>query len=301
MPTLPFMRWFSAWSALLPALACCFPASAQTPVRFTNQHIDLRITFTPAAEPGGTNTLSLVVRNSDAGLNFAATNAVLVIPESARTEIPPGFEALGPAGSSLWILPQSQDPDLIYLGFSAEGIAPGLLEPSVTLRLVQLTGPGAFVLWQADGLGGLNIPINSRDGLSADDRIGLFVGSHAHFNAGFSTNGIHTLGFVAEARLAGTTNLVQSAVVPVRFDVLPLPDLPLLPARLGLPVLRSDGGLDVPVLDLVPGRRYVLEESADLQAWTSREEWLATGESMTRTLPAPLASHRSLRVRTRLD
>ncbi|MFM8357029.1 MAG: choice-of-anchor M domain-containing protein [Verrucomicrobiota bacterium] len=299
MPPPPH-RW-SWWPVFLLLLTVSGRAFPQGAVRFTNQHLDLRITFTPAAEPGGSPRLSLVVRNSDAGLNLASTNAVLVIPESARTEIPPGFEPLGPAGSSLWILPQSQNPDLIYLGFSAEGIAPGLLEPAVTLRLVQLTGPGDFVLWQADGLGGLAIPIQSRDGLSDADQLGLFVGSHAHFNAGFSASGSHTLGFEAEARLSGTTNRLRSAVVPVRFDVLPLPDRPLLPARLGLPVVRADGGLEVPVIELVPGRRYALEGSADLQAWQVLDAWPADTNSLTRVLPAPLEVHRSLRVRTLPD
>lgn len=298
---LPLSCRSSWWPVFLLLLAVSGRVSSQSPVRFTNQHIDLRITLAPAAEPGGTPGLSLVVRNSDAGLNLAPTNAVLVVPESARTEIPPGFEQLGAAGSSLWILPQSQDPDRIYLGFSAEGISPGFIEPAVTLRLVELTGPGAFVLWQADGLGGLNMPILSRDGLSAEDRLGLFVGSHAHFNAGFSARGRYTLGFEAEARLAGTTNLVRSAVVPVRFDVLPLPDLPLVPARLALPVARADGGLDVPVVEMVPGRRYSLEGSPDLVAWQVLDAWPATGDSSTRVLPAPLAGHRSLRVRTLPD
>jgi surface-anchored protein len=199
------------------------PPDLQSRVPLTNEHVDLRVLYDATAE---TNALSLVVRDEDLRINHDATNVVIRVPESAKLLLPPGFDAFGTEGDPLWILPQSQDPNLMYLGISAEGIGGGLFTGPITVRLLSVEGPGSFFLWQFDAFSGLRMVMNSRDGISEADAAQPFTGSHEHFNWGFSANGIHAVTFQAAARRPGETNDILSLPTTIVFAVEPLPDLP---------------------------------------------------------------------------
>jgi len=87
-------------------------------------------------------------------------------------------------------------------------------------------GPGSFFLWQSDGFGGIQMAMNSRDGIGASDRVQPLVGGHDHYNFGFTANGVHEVSFeVRGIHSASGTNVV-SLPQRIRFEVLPLPPSP---------------------------------------------------------------------------
>ncbi len=230
------------------------------PVILTNQHVDIHVRWTgDDPEP-----LAVAYWDADGGVILAATNAVLRVPEAARLELPDGFPELGPAGSFLWILPQSQDPGLVFLGFRS-AVPAGVLSEAANLSLREVRGPGDVVLWQA-GIGGLDIGWSTLDGLDGADRIPLSAGSHGHYNLGFSTNGIYELVLGAEGTAAGTGEPVRSADTVFRVEVLPLPEIPAGPARLTVVGPPVAGRLPL-LLEGTPGAVYRIESGADLAFW----------------------------------
>ncbi len=226
-PSRILFRTFQCWVWLLSCIAWTqraeLPPDLQSRVQLKNEHVDLRVLYTPTAE---TNQLRLVIRDEDQRLNHDATNAILMVPLSAQVFLPPGFDAFGTEGDPLWILPQSQNPELLYLGISAEGIGGGNFTGPITLRLLSVDGPGSFFLWQFDSFSGLNMVMNSRDGISETDTVPLFTGSHSHYNWGFGSKGLHSIIVQASARRPGETNDIVSLPTAFLFAVEPLPDLP---------------------------------------------------------------------------
>lgn len=193
-------------------------------IALTNAHVDLRLLY----RPGESNELALVIRDQDTAAQHDPTNVVLRLPESAQLPIPAGFDFFGPAGSPIWIAPQSQNPALLYLGISAEGIADGTLAGPATLSLMAHAGGGDFFLWQFDAFSGLNLLINSRDGIAESDVVSMIAGGHQHANWGFTSNGLHEVTFRVVARRPGSTNELTSAPTTLLFAVDPVPEPPAL-------------------------------------------------------------------------
>lgn len=215
-------RNLAALLAGLPILVATVSATDANRVFLATEHVDLRVDYNPAR----TNALTLLVRDEDNRTEHPAAVAVLVAEASAEVLLPADIPPLGQADDPLWVLPASQDPNLLYLGFSAERNPAGVFDGLLTVRLVGLDAPGHFFLWQTSPAGDFVFRMNTRDGVAPDDAVALPVGSHTHFNWGFTTNGIYRLTFQAEGRRVGeTTNLVSDAVT-FTFHVRPLPPSP---------------------------------------------------------------------------
>ena len=214
------------WACLLAAPWAWASDTAQSSltnrIAFTRQHVDIRLVFRADAE----TPITVQIRDGDRGINYPATNTVLVVAEQAKLAIPAGFEMFGPEGSPLWVLPQSQDPALLFLGFSSEGFPRDLFDGRLRLQLKEVHGPGSVFLWQADSAGGVTLRINSKDGLDANDRIEPLINGHDHYNLGFTTAGLYELVFQPSARTLGSETFLLGESVPVLFAVEPLPVVP---------------------------------------------------------------------------
>jgi hypothetical protein len=221
--TTPLWRRPGSASALPAALTALGTATllglAGERVRLTTEHVDLAVVHQPD-DP--TNRLALVISDDDLGATYLSNQVVLVVAEAARTELPADIPPLGSAGDPLWILPQSPDPQVLFLGLSAEDVPPGEFPEALTLRLRGVAGPGHVLAWQV-APGGLDVRFNSRDGLDDNDQILLFAGGHAHMNFGFTTNGVFELVFEVQGRRAGAATNDFSLPTPIRFEVEPLP------------------------------------------------------------------------------
>lgn len=207
------------WLCLTIGCLGLFIAHPDDRVRLTTEHVDLRVVY-QADDP--TNKLALVVRDDDHGASYRSNEVALVVAENARLILTGDLPPFGNAGDPLWILPQTQDPALLYLGLSTEGLPAGLFPDGPVLFLRAAHGPGHVFVWQAF-LGGLELRVNSRDGLDDNDVIPLVAGSHSHWNFGFTTNGVFELVFEVQGRRAGAATNDFSLPTPIRFEVEPLP------------------------------------------------------------------------------
>jgi surface-anchored protein len=194
---------------------------ADTPItELTHEHVDIRMVY----QSDSTNLLALLVRDSDFNRTYAPDEVILVVAEEARIDLPPGTP-FGAAGDSLWILPQSQDPNLLYLGTDAGAVPAGVFSGAMDFHLRDVDGPGHFYLWQAGGVGELHVRMNSADGITEEDRTTPIAGSHEHFNWGFTTSGVYRLTFQLSGQRMGESTNIYSPETVFTFHVLPLPDL----------------------------------------------------------------------------
>ncbi|GAB4004457.1 hypothetical protein GCM10029992_49470 [Glycomyces albus] len=148
-----------------------------------------------------------------------------VVPE-AETAIPAEdrYRFLGDAGDSMWLLPLSQDPELLWTGWSTEPLSRGQFEnDTVTMSLVGAEGPGEVVLWSVDTFGQPQVRFSSRDGLP--DAHGVNVPAHVHSIWSFTATGSYTLTWKVTGTLAdGAT--VTTGEVDYRWHVGELTDEP---------------------------------------------------------------------------
>lgn len=245
-------------AAMLLVMAAPVRAIAEVAVLVT-EHVDLRVTD----DPGRTNRLGLEVVDEDRRVVYPPEQVVLVANERARLILPAGTP-FGEEGADFFALPQSQDPDLLYLGVSAEGLSVNTFADGPSLRLKSIEGPGRFFVWQASAFGDLDVRIDSGNGVGNEDALTPIAGSHEHANWGFTSPGVYKVTFEVHARIRGETTNRVSLPAPVTFHVRPLPQGP---GEVRAARLAEGGHLDFEVVG-TPGAVYTLESSDDLRAWT---------------------------------
>jgi surface-anchored protein len=202
--------------ATVAALAGAPRASALC-VQFTEGHVDLLGVIWNSSS----NQLSLLASDANSGLLYASNQCVVLLPESMKFTLPAGTP-LGNAGDPLWILPQNPYNGVPYVGVSAETVPAGVFNDPFTLTLTRLEGPGQFIVWQTGSFGSYDVKMDTRDGIGPNDKLTLLVGGHAHYNWGFTTNGVYRAYFQAAGVRVGQSTNTVSPETPFTFHVLPL-------------------------------------------------------------------------------
>lgn len=168
---------------------------------YTRGHGDVRVGYS-----GGALTLkaqldwNAIVNGSNAGtfptpVQFAPTNLIIVVtndtvPRPAGSE----WDFLGnEEGDPCWYIPQTQDTNRVWFGFSAEDLTPGDWngDLQITLVDVQESGFGYVSLYQTDAFGSPNVLFDTYDGIGTDDVFSYAVGLHAHYNWVFTDSGTY--------------------------------------------------------------------------------------------------------------
>jgi hypothetical protein len=131
--------------------------AAQAQVTLPSGHTDIGASYS-----GGEWDLHIHTDDEE----FAPGDAILFVSETAAFTRPGSaafaFTGVG-AGETLYRLPQSQNPELLYIGFSTEEIASGggspfdsYLDPDprvnltsrwISFNVTSVTGPGTFSIW----------------------------------------------------------------------------------------------------------------------------------------------------------
>ncbi len=165
---------------------------------------------------------------------YEASEIFAVVPDSPVAR--PGgaqwdFLGVG-SGQNLWILPQSQDPGVPFLGLATEELSGADWSTDLTFSLSGFSGPGDFSLYATDGFGTPTAYWVTSDGLAAGDAFAMAAGNHAHFNWAFTSQGSYAL----DITISGThvTDGFQSATETFEFNVVPEPSTYMLFALAGM-------------------------------------------------------------------
>ncbi|ASW54788.1 choice-of-anchor M domain-containing protein [Plantactinospora sp. KBS50] len=156
------------------------------------------------------------------GVEREPSEVVFLVKRAAKTTVPaaPEFGFLGAAGSPVWILPEIQNEDLLWAGFSTEELESGVfVDDSVTVNVVQVHGPGHVASYTEDAVGAPHVLFDSGDGLP--DAAPLTAGLHQHANWAFQRAGRYCVTVEATATLADTGETVTSERVTYTFVVQP--------------------------------------------------------------------------------
>ncbi len=145
-------------------------------------------------------------------------------PQGAQTTVPNpagAYAFLGTPGSSVWLLPQVQNGNLLWPGLSTERIPAGVLAGNTVNWVVDsVVGPGSFHLYNTNAFGTPSVKFTSNS--PWPQTYATPTGVHSHFTWAFGALGTYTLTFRATATLADGT-AVTSGPVPYTFVVGDLP------------------------------------------------------------------------------
>ncbi len=240
-------RLFTTLAVVSFSWAAALNPAAATPVYYTSGHADLGLAAYDDAE--GVDFLELhlhvhagaTVDGSPlaSGAEYAPDEAIIVVPFTSQIARPadPVWAAVGvDAGEVFWYLPQTQTASVPFLGIGAEDAAGGTFDnDQLELRLLDLSGPGEFSVWQTDTWGQTNFfistEINGRDNPTANRVTGLLTPSHGHYGWGFSLPGTYQTTFKVYGTINGVPQTDQGTFT---FQVAPEPStMSLLALALG--------------------------------------------------------------------
>lgn len=200
------------------------PASSllSDPVEIARGHLDVRLT--QASGEGGltyglavkddslTNARTSVLRTVGSTTLAVAPNARFVRPASLSD---PSYDVLGPVGTATYVLPETQNSDIVWPGLSTEGIDYAALPEGADLTLHLAEAPqGARVAFFQGGTFGAGAKVHF-DSSKGDGLVHTTEATHMHGNWVFSAPGTYRIEVGARS---GERSLVepQSFTVVVR-------------------------------------------------------------------------------------
>lgn len=145
--------------------------------------------------------------------------AVLQARDQAEIAVPadPAFSFLGDTGASVWVLPQNEDPELLYLGYSTEEIAPGTFAgDQLNFSLLDVDGPGDLIVYEVDEFGAPTVLFDSGD--ATPQTLEISTGEHVHVNWAFTAPGEYSVDYEFAGDLAGG-DPVSSGPVEFTYQV----------------------------------------------------------------------------------
>lgn len=174
------------------------PAQAAT-VTLSQGHVDVL----DVNLAGGAFSVKVKDDTGSSPVEHDPADVVLNVKTDAKTTVPSGsqWSFLGPAGSTIWVLPRVQDPDLLWAGWNTEDVAASALTGSANFSLTGVTGPGNVVVYRPNGISPPTVLFHSGNGLP--DTIAVPAATHAHETWAFTAAGTYTATFQITGTLAG--------------------------------------------------------------------------------------------------
>ena len=191
------------------------PASSllSDPVEIARGHLDVRLT--QASGENGT-TYGLAVK--DDSLTAARTSVMRTVGSTTLTVAPnarfvrpaslsdPSYDVLGPVGTATYVLPETQNSDIVWPGLSTEGIDYAALPDGADLTLHLAQAPeGARVAFFQGGTFGAGAKVHF-DSSKGDGLVHTTEATHMHGNWVFSAPGTYRIEVGARS---GDRTLVQ--------------------------------------------------------------------------------------------
>lgn len=198
-------------------LATALALAARADVRINNGHADIGMGYHDGQ-------LGLHVHQTvPIEAEHPPGEVTFVVGDAAKSTSPGGIfaSALGEAGSPVWVLPTSPNPDLPFIGFGTEELAPADWLGSVSLTLSGFSGPGNMAVWSIGAFGNASLAIDSTRAAGLPNGLSLMPGTHAHYNIAFSQPGLYEVSLEAMALHATDGTVAGSGTY--RFEIVPEP------------------------------------------------------------------------------
>jgi len=212
----PILAPFGRSLAVVAVLAAFVtaPAAQAGPIVFSSGELDLGVGYA-----GGVWELGW--HDEDSGMKYEAGDVIARFLPASIVNRPAGaaFDFLGVgAGQPVYVLPQVQNPAVLFPGIAAEEIDSGIFDNNkVFLELLSIRGPGDFSIWEIDPFGGLNVLLATHMGpFGPLNPLTLSVPSHAHYNWALSQPGLYELDFRAYGFIGGQRS--ESKVTTFTLD-----------------------------------------------------------------------------------
>jgi|GEM_PF-1254698 len=155
----------------------------------SNGHTDVGIAYDESTDEWEPH-----VHDEEGAAEYEADAVLLHVRPQAATPRPAGaaFDFVGvPAGQTIWRLPASENPDLLFLGLGAEETATGVFrDDAIALQVLAVDGPGQFAVWVSTDAGPI-VHVATADGLTGEDALPFLAGGHGHANWGFTATGVY--------------------------------------------------------------------------------------------------------------
>jgi putative ABC transporter-associated repeat protein len=171
---------------VVPPVAHAQPAA---PVVIADGHVDLGPRLVD-----GKWTVEIRDDTGDGPVWRNPSDVVLQVADAARTTVPddPAYGFLGPPGGEVWVLPQVQDPDVVWPGWNTQDPSiTGVVGREVDWRLHGVEGPGRFELFLTGNFGAPETIFSS--GRPYPQETGVEAGTHVHGNWVFTAPGAYSL------------------------------------------------------------------------------------------------------------
>lgn len=218
-------------------------------------HADIGIGF----EDGN---FDLHVHDEESDVEYAAADATIFVGARSKVQVPAGLGFTGAsAGETLWVLSGSSEiPGQVFLGLATEELVANVFTgDSIAITVDSFSGPGDFSIWN-NSLGGPSEIIATSNGF-ANDSLNLPVGSHAHFNYGFTNPGEYLVTLRATGTLvAGGTTSAASTFKFVVSNCDPFLKTPVREGHVDAGIGFEDGAFDLHIHDEEADIEYEADE-----------------------------------------
>ena len=178
--------------------------------------------------------LQLHIHDELAGVEYDPAQAALQVGPASWQTIPGDakFSFLGEPGTNLFVLPQAENEDLLFLGLAAAENTEGIfINNELQLKLLNVIGPGSVAYYEINEFGVPTVFFNSKDGINQSDVVRVGAATHSHRNWSFSVPGTYQVRVQASARLlSGET--ITSQPKTLLFEVVS-------------PVFLAEGEVDI--------------------------------------------------------
>ncbi|WBQ06796.1 choice-of-anchor M domain-containing protein [Kribbella sp. CA-293567] len=186
-------------TAIVPAAT---PAPPADQVVIADGHVDLGPRFVD-----GRWTIQLRDDSGDPMVWRPLENVVVQATDKTTLVVPadPAYAFLGPAGAKIWVIPQVQQPGVVWPGWNTqEPEVAKRVDREVTWSLNGVKGPGTFTLFLNSDFGKPAPVFDSRKPFPQET--GVDVNTHVHGNWTFSAPGTYVLDISMTSKLTdGTT------------------------------------------------------------------------------------------------
>jgi surface-anchored protein len=164
--------------------------------------------------------LEIAVFDEDNEVEYDPADVVFAALPGSAVAVPddPAYAFLGTSGTTVWVLPEVQDPDLLWPGIAAEEVEPGVfVNDRLSLRILKVKGPDGLSVFRTGSAGEPIVLADSEDGLP--DAIPLTAGLDEHANWAFEAPGTYQVTVRVTGRLAATGEVVRSDREVLTFTV----------------------------------------------------------------------------------